>query len=252
MFRFVLALGVLAGCASPAALDAPAPRSAPSAAGTVSLAALAPAPQPDLPPALRPSPTPAMSHGAMSHGAMDHGAMPAPALTPLAEALDAYLAVQEALAADATAPDATRAFLDAWARAIETAPEADPHFWHLRAEPVAAVREAALDLAEADDLADARRAFGHLSAPFVALIEAHGAPEGYALARFTCGMRSALPEGGVWLQRGTEARNPYFGTQMLACATDEAAVPSRTGDLPTMEGMRHEAHSSANHAGHDG
>ena len=101
----------------------------------------------------------------------------------------------------------------------------------MRSAEVAAVETHALALADAADLVGARAAFGQLSAPFVALVEAHGAPAGYDLSRFTCGMISDAPEGGVWLQRGTEGRNPYFGERMLACGSRDDAIPARKHDM---------------------
>jgi len=190
----------------------------------------------------------------MDHGATGHSAMrPAEDAPPLALALDAYLDVQEALAADDLAPVQAQAFADAWSRATDRAPDADPHFWHTRADDVAAVRTHAVGLAAATSLSNARTAFGRLSAPFLALVEVHGAPGGYDLSRFTCGMRGDLPEGGVWLQRGDEPRNPYFGTRMLTCATRSAtgaAVPARTDDLTLPEAVMD--HDAMDHTGHDG
>ena len=273
----VLALGLLvAGCAAPAATLPGAPEGARSASpeSTVSLAPLAPAPRPDLPAPLRPhgpyvvpTMTP-MDHGAHTplaapvsaamgqsqapHGAMSH----TEDALPMALALDAYLSVQEALAADDLAPARAQAeaLADAWSRATDHAPDADPHVWHTRADDVAAVRTRALELADAAGLDDARTAFGRLSAHFLSLVDEHGAPAGYDLSRFTCGMRGDLPEGGVWLQRGTEPRNPYFGTRMLACATHsatDATVPVRTGDTaPDAPGAVD--HGAMGHTGHDG
>lgn len=253
MSRFLLTLGVVAGCAAPPTLVESAAVASASPEAVVSLAPLAQAPRPDLPTALRPSgpatvpmaasmdhgaPAPAASgerdHAAMGHampasGEMDVAAEP----SALADALDAYLAAQRALSRDAFegVSDHALAFLDAWLFAVEEAPEADPHFWHRRGAEVQAVETHALALVDAADIDAAREAFGALSAPFATLVEAHGAPQGYDLSRFSCGMRSDLPEGGVWLQRGTETQNPYFGTRMLACGTRSAAVSSRAGEV---------------------
>ena len=270
----VLALGlVVAGCAAPAATLPGADPAAPTgAAPAVSLAPLAAAPQPELPTPLRPTgPSVVTTEAAMDHGAHAPLATSASAPTshaqmghdqtshsadarPLALALDAYLSVQEALAADDLAPVSpnAQAFADAWANATEDAPDDDPHFWHMRAEGVATVRAHALALAGAASLDAARTAFGHLSAALVPIVEARGAPAG--LSRFVCGMRRDLPEGGVWLQRGAEPRNPYFGARMLTCAVGGAAVPARTGDSaapPSAAG--HEAgHGAMDHTDHDG
>ena len=117
-------------------------------------------------------------------------------------------------------------------------------------DDVAAVRTQSLELAGATGLSDARTAFGQLSGPFLALVEAYGVPVGYDLSRFTCGMRGDLPGGGVWPQRGAEPRNPYFGTRMLACATRSApgtAVPARTGDLVAPEASGATDHGDMDH-----
>ena len=191
----------------------------------------------------------------MAHTAMNHGrtvvdtpsptppgplgdVAPAPP-TPLGDVLDAYLVVQQALAADQFDAQAAAAFEGAFADLAETPPPGDPHVWHTRGDDVRAASGAAAALTAAGSLEAARTAFGALSAPFARLVEAAGAPEGYGLVRHTCGMRSDAPEGGVWLQRAGETRNPYFGTSMLLCGTRDGAVPAAGGA----------GHGSADHGG---
>ena len=152
---------------------------------------------------------------------------PAP-VTPVGSALDAYLAVHDAFAADRFDAEAASAFDAAFADLVASPPPGDPHFWHTRSAEVEAAREATRALAQADDLGAGRAAFGRLSVPFAALVEAVGVPEGYDLARHTCGMTDA-PEGGVWLQREGPVRNPYFGTGMLMCSRGGEAVGSHEG-----------------------
>ena len=254
-----LALG-LAGCAPSAGVlpaDGPHAPSAPPLPVAVSLAPLRPAPQPRPPAALRTAPAPPpehaahspmahrqMEHGQMAHGRMEHGQMAAPSGSPFGRALAAYLGVQAALASDALdgVADYARTLSDAVAQAAEAAPAGDPHFWHMRADGVAAVRSHAAALAEASELVAAREAFGRLSAAFVPLVEAHGAPDGLALARFTCGMAPGVPDGGVWLQAGDAPRNPYFGSAMLACATGRARVPSMLDGAAPADRAGHRAH----------
>lgn len=228
MLRSLLALGLLAGCATPPALVAEAPADAP--AQKVSLRPLDPAAQPDLPEPLR-SATPANSmRPAPGHHAMRHsaGASAAPAATPLAETLAAYLALHDALASDRLAGVAisARAFGTAFALAIQRPPEGDAHFWHMRAGQTEEVLASASQLEEAADLASARSAFGELSAPFAALVKAHGMPEGFNLVRHTCGMQPEAREGGVWLQREEDVRTPYFGAAMQMCARESTPASS--------------------------
>ncbi len=199
----------------------------------------------------RPAATMEADDASMAHTAMHHGASvmetpsptppeplgdvpPAP-VAPLSGVLDAYLALQEALAGDRLDADAARAFEEAFARLAESPPEGDVHFWHARADDVTAVQTHAAALAATADLAEARAAFGHLSVPFARLMEDAGLPEGYALERYTCGMARDVPEGGVWLQRAGETRNPYFGSAMLRCGAsdgplDDAAAHDAPGD----------------------
>ena len=274
--------GLLLGACAPPQVAAPAPGHPASldvqpGPATVEVAALAPAPPPDLPAVLRPDGHPPAgsmvgmdpdaAHGAMDHAAMGHDEMatmgadeasmshtamnhgrtvfetpsptpperlgdvpPAPVTVdadtnPLTETLDAYLALHDALASDQFDAAAAQSFAAAFDRAVAEAPSDDPHLWHARMEEVEAVRAAAAALASAGDLAAARTAFGELSVPFVALVQAHGVPAGYDLARFTCGMAQDVPEGGVWLQRDGELRNPYFGAAMLTCGRRDGALP---------------------------
>ncbi|MEL6616517.1 MAG: DUF3347 domain-containing protein [Bacteroidota bacterium] len=257
MFRLVLAFGLMAGCAAPPALtDGASTPASPEASRTVSLAPLAPVQAPALPAALRPSgatvtTTAAPGHGAhghLAHSARGHDAHADPD-TPLARALGAYIAIGDALAADddSGAPDLARVFTDAWAEAVDTAPEADPHFWPMRNAEVQAVADAARALQSSADLDATREAYAILSAPLASLVEAHGAP--LPLQRFTCGMRSDLPENGVWLQPSADSpRNPYFGSQMLACATPGPALSGRADDLaPEASGEMNHRHSDHGH-----
>ena len=188
----------------------------------------------------------------MEHGAGMHSASPPRASGemmmgieggPLQKALDAYLAVQAALASDGVDPVAAQALAAAFDAAAEKAPAGDPHFWHSRSGEVGAARQAAAALAAATELDAARIAFGQLSVPFASLVQQHGVPAGYDLARFTCGMAKGVPEGGVWMQREGELRNPYFGAAMLSCGRRDGAVAPMDGmgqEKMDHEGMNHE------------
>ena len=226
----------LAACSAPAAPlvlspSHPASASAPAPPDPDRLAELAAVPKPVLPAALQPEPTAATDHGATDHGAMPSAtatanpdAAPSGAPAPLADALDAYLAVQDALAADQLDAAAAARLADALRQ--PTAPTADPHLWHRMADDVAAAQTAADALGQSQTLADARTAFGQLGAPFASLVEAAGAGDG--LERHTCGMTDA-PQGGVWLQRAGPPRNPYFGKGMLMCSRGAEPVGHAEG-----------------------
>jgi hypothetical protein len=250
----LLAALALGGCAAQTLPAVPAghPASALTASapmdsdGTV----LAPAEQPVLPLALRrDGQRPANGMAGMDHGTMpgmDHGDMagmpddegtdgppmsaPAPA-AGLTETLDAYLAIHDALAADRLA-DAT-AQAAALGSAFETLtaqpPAGDPHFWHSRADDLAAVRAQTTALGAASDLDAARAAFGAVSVAMVRLVQDLGAPAGYDLAVMTCGMAPGVPEGGVWMQRAGATANPYFGAAMPSCGSLDESVPTTDG-----------------------
>ena len=243
MLRFLPALGLLAGCVAPVATvsGGPASASAPTTPLAVSAAPLAPVEAPDLPAALRPS-DPTHSGMEMDHAGMEmnHSSMERDHAkesdAPIRPVLDAYLALHDALVVDRLAPGAAQALAAALAIWTETPPPGDAHFWHLRATDASTLRRSADALAEAAGLDAARAAFGALSVPFASLVEAHGVPEGYDLARFTCGMADA-PEGGVWLQPAGDTANPYFGASMATCGREDA---------PTEPALHHR---SMNHGG---
>ena len=246
----------LAACAPPpssvlASGDHPASAEAPATAYVVEAAPLDRAREPDLPSALRAHPgehgsmghdemehggNDEMEHDSMEHGAGGHGGehhaqatAPHDAASPgLAPVLDAYLALHDALAADRLdgVSEHARAFSASFAALTQAPPDGAPHFWHERAAELEAVTEHADALADAGDLAAARVAFGHLSAPFVAVAEALGLPDG--VERFRCGMFHDAPESGVWLQRGETVRNPYYGASMLTCGSPQPA-PAESG-----------------------
>lgn len=144
-------------------------------------------------------------------------ALPAPAAAALPALLEAYLAVQTPLAAGDPAPATATAALAAAAEAFQAA----------GAEATRLV-DAVHALAAAADLPAARIAFGTVGAELIAIVQRSGVPAPYAgsLRAFTCGMFKAAPQGGVWIQRGDEAHNPFFGgTGMASCSTADAPLP---------------------------
>jgi len=129
-------------------------------------------------------------------------AAPASASTVMSRAvLDPYLKIDEALAADnmdgvkANAGDVATAAtaLGVYAVKIDTA---------------------ALQLASAADLADARAKFGVLSEAIDAYMAAQHVtpPEGVRVAFCPMVMKP-------WLQTDGPIRNPYYGSQMLTCGS---------------------------------
>jgi hypothetical protein len=156
--------------------------------------------------------------------------LPAVAATALGAALDAYLAVGDALAAD-TSRDigvAARAIADAMP-AITAAPvENQPHFWHVHPLP-STVADSALALSTAPTLDEARRAYVPLSNALIALLRLVGVPPSFSkkLEILHCPMYPDGSSGSEWIQRGGLVRNPYFGKVMLTCSDRREPLSSQ-------------------------
>lgn len=135
---------------------------------------------------------------------------PASEAPPLDRGLAAYEQLRASLAHDdldgltAPASDAEVAF--AAAAADATGPTADT---------LLAASKAAHEVGAASDPDAARRAFGALSQPVIAVISADADHQG-RLHRFTCPM---APGFGEWVQPTPKISNPYMGTAMLTCGS---------------------------------
>ena len=173
----------------------------------------------------------------------------------LATALDDYLALQDDLyrndlEAARPAADRGRASLDAF---LSTANAADEHFAH-RVAGVAELRTTAAAL-DGDTLDALRVAFGEVSVALREVLLAVGAPEnaGGPWVGMRCGMAEGIRDDGVWLQVGTDARNPYFGdaSGMRSCAVDTWGVPPIGGAGEDHSGHDHAGHDHADHASHE-
>ena len=136
--------------------------------------------------------------------------------SPLADAthsehiMQAYLTVQEALYLDNLA--GARGAIDMLGA-------------HLEQPAVAALVAAA-------DIKAARTAFGDLGIFLRDELRAHGAPASMTtLTLQHCGMYKDAAEGGIWIQRGDDTRNPFFGHEhgMSECASESEALAARKG-----------------------
>ena len=141
--------------------------------------------------------------------AMTAGCSPAPQTsnTPAAGAvlpasiLDPYLAIQEGLVHDSV--DNLRAN----AGNIATAATA-------LGAPAMKIDTAAVQLASAGDVADARQRFGTLSEAIVAYKDGLHLKAGDGVKQAFCPM-AVKP----WLQRGDAISNPYYGSAMPTCGS---------------------------------
>ena len=84
---------------------------------------------------------------------------------------------------------------------------------------------AAQPVSEAPDIATARQQFKPLSSVIISAAHRHGSPFSGKLYQFFCPM-ALEKQGGDWLQKDKETRNPYFGAAMLKCGDvkEEIAV----------------------------
>jgi hypothetical protein len=128
-------------------------------------------------------------------------AVPQPGSTLPASVVDPYLKIEDGLTRDSI--DGLRAN----AGDIATAAAA-------LGAPGAKIGPAAVQLASAGDLADARRKFGVLSEAIVAYKDALKLRPGDGVRQAFCPM--ALKP---WLQKGDTISNPYYGTEMPTCGS---------------------------------
>jgi hypothetical protein len=128
-------------------------------------------------------------------------AMAAPAFAAELPAalVDAYLTVQTALTTDSVKE------LPAAAKTIETSATA----LGAAAQPVV---DGAKKLGAAKDLAAARTAFGDLSDALVGYAEKNGVTLPADIHIAFCPMANK-----PWMQKGTDIKNPYYGTEMSTC-----------------------------------
>jgi len=121
-------------------------------------------------------------------------------MEPVKSAYDHYLAIQTELAKDSIKG------VDEHANAIAKAVKGDE--MKMLSPDVAKQAEA---LAKAKDLKSAREAFKPLSASLIKYLADHKAGKGTYHEAYCPMVKSS------WLQKGTEIKNPYMGSEMLSC-----------------------------------
>lgn len=155
--------------------------------------------------------------------------LPAPAAAALAEALEAYLAIGDALASDTTRDIgvAARQLVEAVQALVGVELPGRPHVWHEHREAEELARQAQA-MARPGTLDEARRDYAPLSAALAGLLRLTGVPASFGaqLEQLQCPMYPEGSSGSVWLQRAGEARNPYFGSVMLRCFDTRQPLPS--------------------------
>jgi len=150
---------------------------------------------------------------------------------PMADALTAYNAIHDALAADKTdgVADAAGKIAAAATQAGEAADDA--HKAHY-----AELATAAGELAKAGDVEAARMAFGEVSKHLVMMMEMNPSLAA-GQHMFECPMAKGYQR---WIQPSTTLSNPYMGTKMATCGSEVAFGGGAAGGDHDMGGMKHD------------
>ena len=171
----------------------------------------------------------------------------------LTAALDAYFAIGDQLASDSLehVNAKTREMLEAF----HTFEDEVPAEWReSHKDHALAVQDYGKELGDISDIKAARVIYGSLSEVVNHLITLTGAPtsDGKPVYKYICGMASDVPQGGVWLQKGAPARNPYYGSSMLRCYSEQTQVSAAVTNEPSNEVPEHEhhMHQQADHNHH--
>ena len=161
----------------------------------------------------------------------------------LAMMLDAYFAIGNQLASDTMehVNAKTHEMLEAF-HTLEI--EASAELWKSHKDHTLAIHDYGNELGDISDIKTARVIYGSLSESVNYLIAAIGAPakDEMPVYRYICGMASDVPQGGVWLQKGARARNPYFGSSMLRCYSEKTQLSAAATTEPSHEAPEHEHH----------
>lgn len=182
---------------------------------------------------------------ALPAGHTDAGAPEAPVefRNQLVEVLEAYFAVQVALAGD-DLDAATAATKNAAATLAAVEPDALPEPLHAQwtGTDAVALKTAIEQLSTSTNMEAFRAAFEPFSEALTAVLRTYGMPEGASAYVVHCPMAFEF-EGADWLQANSdEVLNPYFGSEMLNCGE----VTGRIG------GAREAAPEAHDHAAHEG
>jgi Cu(I)/Ag(I) efflux system membrane fusion protein len=136
----------------------------------------------------------------------------------LGEALQQYMALQKALSEDQLdeAKQTGEAVVAALNRVDMTLVEGPLHMVWMKS--LQSSQEAAMSVANATDLAEARAAFFELSDAVIEATARLGAVTDGHIFRFHCPM-AFDGRGADWLSDTTAVRNPYYGSAMLTCGS---------------------------------
>ena len=162
----------------------------------------------------------------------------------LATMLDAYFAIGDQLASDTMehVNAKTHEMLEAF-HTLEN--EVPAELWESHKDYTLAIHDYGHELGDISDIKTARIIYGSLSEAVNHLITLIGAPtsDEKPVYKYICGMASDVPQGGVWLQKGAPARNPYYGSSMLRCYSEQTQVSAAAAKEPSHEAPEHDHHT---------
>ncbi len=141
----------------------------------------------------------------------------------LANAVEAYLAIQQALAEDDSreAVDAAKKMADAITSVDMTLLEGEDHMAWMKTS--GELKNILAGVIQAEGIEPVRKEFALLSEEMAAAAKRFGIVGG-ALYQFKCPM-AFNNRGATWLQANDKTRNPYFGTAMLQCGEVIQVLP---------------------------
>lgn len=167
--------------------------------------------------------------------------------------LDAYFAIGDQLASDTmeNVNAKTQQMLEAF-HTLEN--EVPGDLWESHQDHTLAIHDYGHELGDVSDIKTARTIYGSLSEAVNHLVTPTGVPtkDEKPVYKYICGMAADVPQGGVWLQKGFPARNPYFGSSMLRCYSDQAQVAAAVTKEASHEAPEpeHHMHKGAEYSHH--
>ena len=87
------------------------------------------------------------------------------------------------------------------------------------------IQENAQEISETEDIAVQRERFASITDGVYKMVKTYGANEENVYYTY-CPM-AFNNEGGYWLSKEKEVRNPYFGAQMLECGSVKETIAER-------------------------
>ncbi len=185
-----------------------------------------------------------MSHADDQAGSTESVTLPATERKKLAPVMEAYLAIQKALAADDLAVAKRSAEkLESSAKRVQLSSPAEAIAIWRKVAPQ--LRAGASRVGEAQSIEGARSGFESLSGAAVRLLEGLGNPLDQSLSLAFCSMAFGS-RGASWLQEGSTIDNAYFGEAMRSCGEIKQSVApgAALGEPagPAVEAREHGAH----------